>query len=171
MPDYAGGNGLGLLRNGEQYFPALVEAIDAARAEVFLESYIYASDETGSLIADALVANADLLGWHASVHPSLPAGLTPGAADCVVVLEHDLAVSGSALAAALAAGAGYVGALGSRRTQAARAGWLAASGWRACCRRFTRVTASMLSSPINGSNPARLCNCRPSIPIPVFCAL
>ncbi|MGI8666689.1 MAG: XdhC family protein [Jatrophihabitans sp.] len=80
------------------------------------------------LIADALVANASLLGWRASVHPSLPAGLLPGAADCVVVLDHDLAVSGSALAAALAAGTGYVGALGSRRTQAARAGWLAEHG-------------------------------------------
>ena len=34
--DYVGGNRLTLLRNGEQYFPALVAAIDAARAEVFL---------------------------------------------------------------------------------------------------------------------------------------
>jgi len=56
--DYAGGNDLQLLRNGEQYFPALVAAIDAAREEVFLESYIYADDETGSLVTDALARAA-----------------------------------------------------------------------------------------------------------------
>ena len=56
--EYAGGNRLTLLRNGEQYFPALVEAIDAARFEVFLESYIYADDETGSLVTDALARAA-----------------------------------------------------------------------------------------------------------------
>jgi cardiolipin synthase len=55
---YADGNRLTLLRNGEHYFPALVEAIDAARIEVFLESYIYADDETGSLITDTLARAA-----------------------------------------------------------------------------------------------------------------
>ncbi len=58
MPDFVGGNRLSLLRNGEQYFPALVAAIDAARAEVFLETYIFADDETGSLVADALARAA-----------------------------------------------------------------------------------------------------------------
>ena len=58
MIDYVGGNRLTLLKNGEQYFPALVAAIDAARAEVFLETYIYADDETGSLITDALARAA-----------------------------------------------------------------------------------------------------------------
>ena len=55
---YAGGNRLTLLKNGEQYFPALLEAIDRAKREVFLESYIYADDETGSLVADALARAA-----------------------------------------------------------------------------------------------------------------
>ena len=55
---YVEGNRLALLKNGEQYFPALVSAIDAARGEVFLESYIYADDETGSLVTDALVRAA-----------------------------------------------------------------------------------------------------------------
>jgi cardiolipin synthase len=55
---YVDGNRLTLLRNGEQYFPALVAAIDAARLEVFLESYIYADDETGSLITDTLARAA-----------------------------------------------------------------------------------------------------------------
>ncbi len=58
MAEYLEGNRLELLRNGEQYFPALVAAIDAAREEGFLESYIYADDETGSLIADALARAA-----------------------------------------------------------------------------------------------------------------
>ena len=58
MIDYSEGNRLALLKNGEQYFPALAAAIDAAREEVFLESYIYADDETGSLITDALARAA-----------------------------------------------------------------------------------------------------------------
>lgn len=52
------GNRLTLLCNGEQYFPALVDAFDAARYEIFLETYIYADDETGSLVADALARAA-----------------------------------------------------------------------------------------------------------------
>jgi cardiolipin synthase len=55
---YVGGNRLTLLKNGEQYFPALVGAIDAAREEVFLETYIFAADETGSLVAHALARAA-----------------------------------------------------------------------------------------------------------------
>jgi cardiolipin synthase len=58
VPDYIGGNRLTLLKNGEQYFPALTAAIDAARAEVFLESYIFADDAAGSLVADALARAA-----------------------------------------------------------------------------------------------------------------
>jgi len=56
--EFIDGNRLTLLRNGEQYFPALVAAIDAAREEVFLETYIFADDETGSLVADALARAA-----------------------------------------------------------------------------------------------------------------
>ncbi|MDW8470196.1 MAG: phospholipase D-like domain-containing protein, partial [Burkholderiales bacterium] len=58
MPEYVDGNRLTLLRSGEQYFPALVAAIDAAATEVFLETYLFADDETGSLIADALARAA-----------------------------------------------------------------------------------------------------------------
>jgi len=58
VPEYVPGNRLALLRNGEQYFPALVAAIDAARLEIFLETYIFADDEAGSLIADALARAA-----------------------------------------------------------------------------------------------------------------
>lgn len=58
MIEYTGGNRLTLLTNGEQYFPALAAAIDAAREEIFLEAYIYADDETGSLVTDALARAA-----------------------------------------------------------------------------------------------------------------
>ena len=52
------GNKLTLLKAGEQYFPALIRAIDAASLEVFLETYIFADDETGSLVSDALARAA-----------------------------------------------------------------------------------------------------------------
>jgi len=58
VPDYVEGNRITLLRNGAQYFPALVAAIDAARLEVFVETYIFADDQTGSLVADALARAA-----------------------------------------------------------------------------------------------------------------
>lgn len=56
--DFVGGNALTLLKNGEQYFPALVDAFDAARREIFFETYIFADDETGSLVCDALARAA-----------------------------------------------------------------------------------------------------------------
>lgn len=52
------GNRLTLLCNGEEYFPALVAAIDAARREIFFESYIFADDGTGRMVADALARAA-----------------------------------------------------------------------------------------------------------------
>lgn len=48
------GNRLTLLPGGEDFFPALRQAIDAAEHEIHLETYIFAEDETGSLIAEAL---------------------------------------------------------------------------------------------------------------------
>ncbi len=52
------GNRLTLLENGRRYFPALLAAIDAARHEVHLESYIFEPDETGQMVLDALVRAA-----------------------------------------------------------------------------------------------------------------
>lgn len=48
------GNKVTLLQNGETYFPALEAAIDRARHEIHLETYIYEHDATGRRIADAL---------------------------------------------------------------------------------------------------------------------
>ena len=51
-------------------------------------------------------------------------------ADVVVVIEHDPFIATPALAGALRGGVGYVGALGSRRTQLARRTHLADVGVR-----------------------------------------
>jgi len=52
------GNQLTLLRNGEQYFPALLAAIAAARREVFLESYLYEPDKIGRQVSASLMRAA-----------------------------------------------------------------------------------------------------------------
>lgn len=54
MLDWQDGNRLTLYRSGAEYFPALVAAIDAARDEIHLETYLYADDRTGRQIAAAL---------------------------------------------------------------------------------------------------------------------
>ena len=52
------GNRLSLLKNGEEYFPAIAAAVDGAKREIFFETYIFADDQTGSLIADVLARAA-----------------------------------------------------------------------------------------------------------------
>jgi cardiolipin synthase len=52
------GNRLTLLENGAEYFPALLRAIDGARHEVHLESYIFRADSTGLAVARALMRAA-----------------------------------------------------------------------------------------------------------------
>jgi len=52
------GNTITLLENGEAYFPALLEAIDGAKREILLQTYIFAADATGRRVADALVQAA-----------------------------------------------------------------------------------------------------------------
>ncbi len=49
------GNAVDLLRSGAEFFPALIDAIDAARHEVWLETYIFADDAEGQAVAAALV--------------------------------------------------------------------------------------------------------------------
>ena len=48
------GNQLALLQNGAAYFPQLLADIDACRSFVYLETYIFAADETGRLVCSAL---------------------------------------------------------------------------------------------------------------------
>jgi len=82
--------------------------------------------------ADALEAAAALLGWQVRVvnDTATATGLvaTMAPMDKLVVMAHDLELAGPVLAAALDGDVGYIGALGSRRTQDARADWLAYRG-------------------------------------------
>ena len=80
-------------------------------------------------VTDALVAMAGPLGWSAmvagttgEVEAALPT------ATAVVVTSHHDDLDGPAIAAALAAGPAYLGAMGSRRTQARRREWLLGHG-------------------------------------------
>jgi len=56
--EFLGGNKLQLLTNGGAYFPALEQAIDAAQSEIYLETYIFADDNTGRRIGGALARAA-----------------------------------------------------------------------------------------------------------------
>lgn len=47
-------NRIGILHSGAEFFPALVTAFDAAKADIYLETYIFANDDTGERIKDAL---------------------------------------------------------------------------------------------------------------------
>jgi len=58
MNRFMPGNAIGLLRNGIEYFPALISAIEAAEDEVWLETYIFADDPAGRAVADALARAA-----------------------------------------------------------------------------------------------------------------
>lgn len=51
---HVAGNQLMLLQNGSAFFPQLRADIDAAQHSIYLETYIYAADETGRMISDAL---------------------------------------------------------------------------------------------------------------------
>ncbi|HQT25847.1 MAG TPA: cardiolipin synthase ClsB, partial [Burkholderiales bacterium] len=62
---FVSGNAIRLLKNGEEYFPALESAINAAVHEVFLETYIFEHDRAGIMIGKALCLAAER---GASVH-------------------------------------------------------------------------------------------------------
>jgi cardiolipin synthase len=57
-PPLTGGNRAQTLLNGEQIFPAMLEAIEAAKKSITFETYIYWSGKTGKRFADALSARA-----------------------------------------------------------------------------------------------------------------
>lgn len=56
--DFLPGNRLDLLESGGEYFPALLSAIEQARVEIRLETYIFENDGTGQLVAEALIRAA-----------------------------------------------------------------------------------------------------------------
>ena len=53
-----GNNNVTLLLNGEEKFPALLEALHSATSHIHIEYYIYENDITGNAIADVLVEKA-----------------------------------------------------------------------------------------------------------------
>lgn len=55
---FTGNNNIQLLSSGAQFFPVLIEALNSAQHEIFLETYIFALDDTGVLVRDALQAAA-----------------------------------------------------------------------------------------------------------------
>ena len=57
-PVFSGGNQVQLLRGGDRLFPAMVRAIDQARHEVWLATYIFHDDPGADTVAQALIAAA-----------------------------------------------------------------------------------------------------------------
>jgi cardiolipin synthase len=58
MNRFTPGNRVALLRSGGEYFPALVGEIEHAEREVWLETYLYADDESGRNVTEALMRAA-----------------------------------------------------------------------------------------------------------------
>ena len=58
MTQFLYGNQIKLLRSGEEYFPALETAIEAAQHEIYLETYIYQADKVGVQIGQSLTRAA-----------------------------------------------------------------------------------------------------------------
>ena len=79
-------------------------------------------------LADALTTLAEQLGWAAHVQTEPRELDALGPADAVVILSHDRTVDVPALAQCLAGRVGYIGGLGSRRTQDNRRAALAEIG-------------------------------------------
>ena len=55
---WTAGNDVRLLENGEEFFPAVFEAIDAAREEVLIETFILFEDKVGHALREAMVRAA-----------------------------------------------------------------------------------------------------------------
>ncbi len=87
----------------------------------------------GGEIADSLRRLASVIGWqsvtagNAREASGFIAGLSP--LDSVVVLGHDLEMTGGALIAALESDVGYIGGVGPNRLQQSRSDWLAYRGF------------------------------------------
>ncbi|MEZ5229486.1 MAG: XdhC family protein [Acidimicrobiales bacterium] len=83
-------------------------------------------------IAEAIMAQGQLMGWTVTSDETVDAGeaflTTAGPADAIVILSHDPRIDTPLLDAALRSDVGYVGAMGSRHTQAKRRTRLEALG-------------------------------------------
>jgi xanthine dehydrogenase accessory factor len=120
----------GLLRRGA----TATERVPAGDAELLVDIWVPVPSVLvagAGAIGDALLAQAELLGWSARIETDLAAVHSAVAAftdvDVLVLLDHDPAFD-VVLVDALRRGRGFIGALGSRRTQAARRERLLAAG-------------------------------------------
>ena len=57
-PHWTTGNGIELLENGEEYFPAVFAAIESATQEVLIETFILFEDKIGLALREVLIAAA-----------------------------------------------------------------------------------------------------------------
>jgi len=55
---FTAGNHVRIFKSGAQFFPALIERIDGAQNTVSLETYIFANDDAGRAVSDALLRAA-----------------------------------------------------------------------------------------------------------------
>ncbi|MDR0234433.1 MAG: cardiolipin synthase ClsB [Zoogloeaceae bacterium] len=58
MTEFIAGNRVTLLHSGEEFFPALIGAMDEAVREIQLETYIFADDRIGRLVVESLARAA-----------------------------------------------------------------------------------------------------------------
>lgn len=58
LSGYTAGNTVKLIRGGSAYFRQLLQLIDQANETIHLQTYIYADDETGKQVTDALIQAA-----------------------------------------------------------------------------------------------------------------
>ena len=99
MIRYTEGNEVRLLSGGAEYFPALESVIDAARDEIYLETYIFDPDAAGQRIAAALcraarrgVATHVLLdGFGSKTLPESLTGVMTSAGVNLMIYRPDIA--------------------------------------------------------------------------------
>jgi xanthine dehydrogenase accessory factor len=130
-PDVLAAEAAALLNGGQ----STTRRVEDGAGVVLIESWVPAPRLVvvgeGELVG-AIAAQAALLGWETRPTPDLPAvteGLAwAGSSAAVIVLSHDPHLDVPALRLALAGGATYVGAMGSRGTQSRRLARLTADG-------------------------------------------
>jgi xanthine dehydrogenase accessory factor len=107
------------------------ELVDG-RLEVSLSATSKVVIAGGGPIAEAVAAAFRFVSWEADVVPEVSAATgimaTLSPTDAIVVMGHDLEISGRALEAAVRSKAGYIGSIGSHQMQEMRREWISYRG-------------------------------------------
>jgi cardiolipin synthase len=77
-PGIVGGNRVASFLNGDQIFPAMLDAIRSARRTITFETYIYWSGEIGRAFADALAGKRSMQDLARQLRHEAPQGTTEG---------------------------------------------------------------------------------------------